>query len=322
MRPIVLLLFLAACSTPEEATGIYGHHVEIEGSPVESGPVTWQSQYAAALAGVYFPSGLDWAVAGMEGQTCQLQYSMGAVEADDDLGEGDDTVFDGTPNDHGTDTVAVFDGSDTLTFADFPSGQVLWSRPAPGAVAARFTEDGMVLLAEADGCSLEWQMGAASATFDVGASCAEGAALEVAPDGSQAWVAADGELWSATPDGALRLLSDSADLFALDGATGTLYTGSSGVVRALGASPWEVDVGGTIMGLDDLGPIEAVIASVHSARGDRLVVLDGATGELILDQPLLRPAAGIVAAEDGRAIAMIGDWRTDFFAVGSLDPRP
>src|SRR5688572_10880912 len=151
----ILALALASGCTSETATGGNGVHVVIGLEEWADGPIAWRSMYPSSLDGVHFGDGAGWAIAGMDGMTCRLHFQFGAVDVDEDMGDGRDTVWDGFPGDDGSTTVVVH-GTDDLTFGEFPSGDVLWSLPAPDALRGRATQDALVLLRDDAGCALDW----------------------------------------------------------------------------------------------------------------------------------------------------------------------
>jgi hypothetical protein len=324
MRRILALVLATGCSS-ENATGVNGVHVVIEaGGADEDGPIAWRSQYGAELSGVWFGEDAPWAIAGMDGQTCRLQYSTGSVDVDEDLGEGPDTVWDGFPTDTGV--TVVVQGSDEIAVGDFPSGEVLWSIPAPSTLAARATADALVLLRDQADCAIEWYgpTGHRERSVRLLDELCDEPSLEISRAADVAWVAGGGHLMEITAHGGARFVASGADHVARDGLTGALYVAEDGgsEIRAVGAADWVVTVDGSIVGVDDLGPQGAVVVSVASEDGDRLVVLEGADGSLVIDAKLPRSAGKIVASDDGRALAMIGRSRTDFFELTSLGTMP
>jgi hypothetical protein len=323
MRWLLALVLVTGCSS-ETATGANGVHVVIGADELEDGPIAWRSQYPAALSGVYFGEGADWAIAGMDGQTCQLQYLSGSVDFDEDLGEGSDTVWDGFPTDTGT--TIVVQGTDDIAVGDFPSGQVLWSMPAPSTLVGRATPDALVLLRDETGCALEWYAptGEMETSVLIGDASCDDPSLEISATADRAWVGGGGHLVEVLQSGALRYVAGRADHFAVDDLTGAIYVAEDGAseVRAIGASSWVASVGGSIVGLDDLGPERGVMLSVSADDGDRLLVLDGADGSVLIEAKLPRSAGQIVASGDGRALAMIGRSRTDFFELMGLGTLP
>jgi hypothetical protein len=131
-------------------------------------------------------------------------------------------------------------------------------------------------------------------------ACYDGAVAE-SRDDDVVVIAGPSDVLVVTPDGSTAL-GGRGSLVAWDDFAGAIYVAERGEdwVQALepdGALRWEVDLGDPVRSLDDLGEMAAAAVMVATPDGGALRVLDGATGQLLVDEPT--PSAGKLVGSRG-----------------------
>lgn len=250
---------------------------------------------------------------GMAGNTCRFDIGAAVIGADADVAQGEeDVVHDAFGESSlvvGTAGVFVVDpGGFAGTTPVIPSGEITTGRfVADGITTVRANRE---IAWSADGASVELPDGELVQT--------EGFTVDRST--GTAFAATGTSLFSVTPAGVTEL-GGAADLAAFDAASGALYVASAGEseVSALevdGTPRWSLDVGGAVTALDDMGDGASVAAMVEAPEGHgRLLVLDGATGEIKMDYPTPSAAPGIVVSPNGRSMAVILRNEVHFFDV-------
>ena len=100
------------------------------------------------------------------------------------------------------------------------------------------------------------------------------------------------------------------DLVAWDRHTQVIYAAHSGSTQVRGHGVdggllWEVEVDGSVVSLDDMGPNAAAMVMVNQWDGSgEAIVLDGYTGELRSETPT-PTAAKIQVSDNGEVVAVI-----------------
>ncbi|MCB9684069.1 MAG: hypothetical protein H6735_03375 [Alphaproteobacteria bacterium] len=280
--------------------------------------------------------------AGMAGTTCDFGTRMGAVDADYDFEGQHDTVTDGT------------DGPDGFTTVVVTGGGVHVVRPDDGDVVDVLvgSPDHGVLVGEADvvviggGVDGGGDGGTEAPPGDDG-GCNAGyfhvgklkawSVLEL-PEAAcdrDAEVSSDHRerVYVATPDGVVVVAPDgwsridaTGDLVAWDAAADVLYLANAGegVVRALevdGSLRWEVELGGAIRALGDLGEQATAVVSVDRDGAGAVVFLDGQTGETRADVKTPSAARDLVASGDGSVVGLVLKDQTHFYDTAPLGGR-
>lgn len=307
MRPLTLALLapaMIACTTT-----IKEPHLERDGS------------LYAETDGVVLYEHNSGGFTGMSGTTCDFDR-YGSLRGDVEVpGRSAPRVLDGARGDRGN--VVLVRTRDTLTMIEGDS----WSMDTvatvdfPGLSQAFLTEGGVVAVG---GCALRW-LGATrdhqhSVTL-AGERCEE-TKITVDPHTSTAFATAGGEVVRVDRAGhaALGHRADSA-LFspALDGLL--LTSAGSDELRFVtpdGALLWTMGLdpdgrGTAIHEVADLGG-RGMFAVTTTGAEDRLVLVDGLTGEIVGDNALSR-TAGVVASRDGAALGLVLPSRVELFTV-------
>lgn len=317
MRGLVGLVFasmLAGCG--ETATGLNGSSPGFQG-PLTSGDAVFaRSSYNWRTSGLWLPPAVTWAISGIVGRTCQMEFNDGTMTTDLDLGQGPDTVFDGVDLGGDLGSIVLVDAVGGLSTVAFPSTEVTAAWDVPDVVDAGLSELGPVALTDADeqnACSVEWPT-LRDVSQPIPRTSCEG--LEVDPDGT-AFVGGDVIVRARTFE--VTELGTHADRLAWNSEDQLLYAAWSDdpVVRALdvdGGLVWEADLGGDVEGLDDLGG-GFVVASVERDQDTSDVVILGPDGAEVARQRVQEVAHRLVAASDGLTFALVDGGHVDFLGV-------
>ena len=312
---LVVASWLTGCA--ESATGEFGSTPEVGPPLTEPGDVFARSTYNWHTSGIWLPPAVTWAISGIAGRTCQMEFVTGTMTTDLDLGDGTDTVFDGVDFGGDLGTSVLVDAVGGLSTVAFPATDVTATWDVPGVVDAGLSDLGPVALTasatQQNGCAVEWPAAWGVSQTISPASC-EG--IEVDPDGT-AFVGGDVIVRARTFE--TTEIGTHANRLAWNSEDQLLYAAWSDdpVVRALdvdGNLVWQADLGGDVEGLDDLGH-GYVLASVEVDHDASDIVVLGPDGAEVVRQAVSEVALPVVAAPDGLTFALIGGGHVDFFGV-------
>lgn len=295
MRGLTILVLLTGCSA----------------STVD---LDLMSTLEAASRGVVVHDGGHLASVAMADQICQVDITTGAVVNDTDPSDATESLLDA----RGNMALAL---SDSLF--ELPLGGDVATVPFTVApLDGRLTDTGVVaLFADGDACGVARWDGAAATGFATDAlGCGDGVAMDTSADAT--WIADGARVGSVSIDGEVALYDVAADLVAWDAADALAVVSLRGSdrVRALtgdGHAAWEVQVAGTVEALDVAAAEGVVVVSLVDDNGGRVLVLDGATGDALVEH-LVPEVVGVAIADDGRSLAL--STLTDVFFY-SVDPH-
>lgn len=252
---------------------------------------------------------------GMAGNTCRFDMGQSVIGADADVAQGEeDVVHDGFRDG------SLVVGGGGVFIVDGPNyGGNTPVVPGGDITTSRFTEDGLATVR--NNTAVTWsESGVDSASV----SLPDGAIIEnrgftVDRMSGTAFAATSEGVFAITPDGAVAL-GGAGDLASFDSATGALYVATEGgselvALEADGSPRWSVTVEGVITSMDDMGDGSAVAVMADVNGKGQLMVLDGLTGEIKMDQTTPSAAHGLVVGPTGRSMAVILENEVHFFNV-------
>lgn len=252
-------------------------------------------------------------VGSMNHQTCTFDTVAAGIIADYDATDADETIEDARG---GLAIALAPDGLHLLEQTGFSANSNILQT---GVIAARMTDEGVVMLVDDGGCRVEWRVdeatpGATTALPD--AACALDAGFSVDPADGRAWVAT-GQVWDITPAGVIEV-DVLANLVEFDDAAGVTYLARRGErdVFAMedGAIAWETRVSSPVHHLAEMGALGAVAVVSGDANSARLNAFDGSTGAQIASYRL--PAlAEITVSPDAGTVGVMHTGAIDFFDV-------
>jgi hypothetical protein len=287
------------------------------GPNLTAGRLVSSSYIDMAFDGIALRDDSDVAFTGMAGMTCEYFTALGATGTDVDVSEGDETVDDARPSldDPWGDSSVVLGRGEAgeLHEVSMPSGQVVRSWSARGAVTARYVPEGVAVLRSEieEGCFVE-VLGQGRTHVD-GHFCSGDAAVVSTPDGL---ILVDGGGAVEVVGGVATVLPLTGQFAAYDAMEDRLVVADAGQLRAVtraGAVLWAANLDGQVMGLTALG--DDFLASVKTDyRKSRLVVVDGA-GQVVSDQTIDRSAGRVYGSPDGRKAALSSRAWSDTFIV-------
>ena len=250
----------------------------------------------------------------MNHQTCTFDTAAAAVLADYDVQGADETVQD-TRGDFAI-TLAP-DGLHLLADDGFSAHSDILQA---GIVAARMTNDGVVMLVNDGECRVEWRTDEATAGASVSmpaAACAADAGFTVDPDSGRAWVAA-GQVWDVDASGS-RTLDVTADLVDFDTVTGVTFLANRGgrdvsALDADGEIAWTEAAQHAVAHLSDMGALGAVAVVSGDADSALLQAFDAATGDSLASFHL-PSVADVTVSLDASTIGLLHPGAIDSYTV-------
>jgi hypothetical protein len=274
MRTVPFLFLLAAC---RDAVPDIGDLPSLSRGRLEP-----TSSFPMPFDGIFVAPGRTSGLAGVGTMLCEYGLDDAEMSVDTDPSGGDESVQDGVVLGDGTLTLGL-SSQDVLYEMALPEAEVTQSWHIPGAIAARYVSEGIVVLRQsADACRLDVLSGRKTVVpshFCGGASLASTGTGVVLVD----------------RDGAVRV---EAGVVTELPFSGTSVVWRDGALVASGdtisADGWMVDLGGPVSSIAPLG--DGVVASV-GGETTHLVVL-GADGSVTSDQEIDREAGRLWGSDD------------------------
>jgi hypothetical protein len=250
---------------------------------------------------------------GMAGNTCRFDIGSSVIGADADVAQGEaDVVHDG----FGDRSIVV--GASGVFVVDAGYGANTPVYPGSDIASGRFTEDGIALL-HGDG-QVRWLGGAdeVAVVLPEGQQADErGFAVDRAS--GTAFVGTGAGAYAMSPSGMIDL-GVVGDLVAFDNASGAVFVATEGgrelsALEVDGTPRWSLALDGVVTAMDDMGEGSAIAVMTDVDGAGQLLVVDGATGAVKMDQATPSAAPGISVSENGRSMAVILENEVHFFNV-------
>lgn len=240
--------------------------------------------------------------AAMADQVCVLDVKAGRALFDSDLGVGTERLLDA----YGDRTLAALGDQVAILPREGGSPTESWSIDARDG---RLTDDGVVLVSQADGCAVTF-LEDTTASFRVpGVDCEGPVAMAIDRPAGLVWLADGSSLARIGSDGAFARWDDvPADALSLD-AAGGLVLGARGddwlqTIDSDGEPVWNAVLDGPLVDLDVAPGSGIAGVVVGEPRGrSRLTLVDVATGVDVGDHPLPTDVE-VSFSDDGTTMAL------------------
>jgi len=254
--------------------------------------------------------------AGMAGTTCRFDTLNGWLIDDFDLPTREERVLDtlrgkvlGT-NDEGLYEVKALDFTPAEHVTEgryLRGGELVWLQGEGASCSVAYSDGDVVPVS---GTLCEAGPDAVSVVRDDGAVVVGTADETVVVDGSGA-----------------EHFADAADFVVYDPATGLVYLAQKGerTVRAVdldGMPVWSTELPGRIQAMTRLGSRGKVVAMITTDDEDRMVVIDGPSGEQELGTETPSADVELEASEDGSTLAVVLPREIYFFDVVADGEEP
>ena len=257
---------------------------------------------------------------GMNGTTCVVDVAWAGIGNDYDY-PGVDEVVQANGNLDGQNVVVVTSdvgvhvqhGTDwDVTSDDYPVTGVQQASLAGGDVAT-LVDNGIK-------CQVDW-VGADSRQVLESGTCGVPYSLDADPATGDAFVGSSHGVLRVSPGHSEVLTDKPSQLIAWDATSGVLYTATRGdsLLTAMagdGSHLWSVDLGASILDLDDMGTLgSAAVTLQHDDGTGGLMLVSGLDGTISesLDTPSAVPA--ISGSPDGRSLALVDADQVHFYKV-------
>lgn len=258
---------------------------------------------------------------GMSNTTCDVDTSLGGIQADYDYTADAEVVVDGAELDTiGVVSVVLTPDTVHVTTPDVSPSQSSYA--VDGVVDASLVREGFVAVDERGGVVWSGFDGSVQGAFDSGLS-GLGASLVADPQSGTAFVANDEGVFAVGTEGEVFQVTDLADaLVAWDAASDALYVAQAGsadvhAFEADGTLRWTRQVEGTVAAVTDMGAKAGVALSVDTGAGGSFVVLDGLSGERTAALATPSAASGLEVSGDGGVLAITLPTTVHFFDLSA-----
>ncbi len=287
-----------------EEDGYYDNYLRFEGDGIRQ-----QSSLWTPVQGIAFNESGLMGVAGMSSMTCRFRSMSGTIDFDVDPSADSEVVTDGYGDETDITVITTTDMGVQVTQFNDGGGDVLAIYDLPGAIDARYTDAGLVVLQDDAGCHV-----ARPESDDVrflGATCA---GMDAAPDG-RVFAIADGTVRVISATGLVSDTGVAANLIAYDPVHNQIYTALRGgdTVSALstaGREVWAVTLEGRIVTLDALADSGRVLVGLSVGSDGALRVLDGEDGAVIGSAETFEAPEAVWSSPRGDTVAVRTGWNT------------
>ncbi len=250
----------------------------------------------------------------MNHQTCTFDTEAASIVGDYDVVGADETVED-TRGEFAI--TRAPDGLHLLSSNGFSANNDVL---VEGIVAARMTNDGVVMLVDDGDCRVEWRTDESTTGASVAlpsAACVSDAGFTVDPDSGRAWVAA-GQVWGVDAAGS-RQLDVTANLVDFDIVSGVTFLANRGdrdvsALDADGGLAWTRSAAYAVHHLADMGALGAVAVVSGDFSGARLEAFDGASGDSVASFHL-PDVAEISVSSDAGTVGLLHPGAIDSYSV-------